>query len=138
MWTGWSLLSRGSRGAHGHVPVEWTHGSARPLHRVGKHGHLLQHHSLANLDDMLSRESRPLCEKSISQSVSGGWRLGPGYRWRGERWNLAAPALRRLRPREGSHHHKGKTMRGGPSPAKRYFPGSHLEFTAALNLPRTV
>jgi len=77
MWTGWSLLSRGSRGAHGHVPVEWTHGSARPLHRVGKHGHLLQHHLLANLDDMLSRESRPLCEKALANPSAEGGGLAP-------------------------------------------------------------
>lgn len=62
-----SFLSGGTRGTHGHVPIERTDCSARPLHWVGKGGHLLQDHFLADLDHVLSGQGRALCNKSLPQ-----------------------------------------------------------------------
>lgn len=55
-----SLLSGGTRGTHGHIPIKRTNCSTCPLHWVGKGWHLLQHHFLTNLDHVLSREGRAL------------------------------------------------------------------------------
>lgn len=63
--SGGSFLSGGTRGTHGHVPIERTNCSTCPLHWVGKGGHLLQDHFLTNLDHMLSGERRALCNKSL-------------------------------------------------------------------------
>lgn len=83
--SGWALLSGWTGGTHGHVPVERTHSGTRPLHRVGKGGHLLQNHFLTNLDHVLSRERRTLCNESSphpSLDATQRWNMeyyGTGY-----------------------------------------------------------
>ena len=77
----------------------------------------LQHHLLADLDDMLGREGGPLCEKARAKLSA---RAGRGLERRDE-GTLERDGVH-ARPRDGSQH-KGKTTRSGPSPpTKRYFP----------------
>lgn len=71
--SGGPFLSRGPRGSHGHVPVERTHRSARPLHWVGKGGQLLAEDFLTNLNHVLSWEAGSLWNKGyiITTSITG-------------------------------------------------------------------
>lgn len=59
-WSGGSLLAGGSGGTHGHVSVERTDSGTGTFHRVGKGGHLLEDHTLADLDDVLCSKGRTL------------------------------------------------------------------------------
>lgn len=61
-----SFWSWGTWSTHWHVSIEWTDGRTSPFHWVGKHGHLLQHHLLADLNNMLSRKSGALKKEIIT------------------------------------------------------------------------